>query len=160
MNPMLGDPSSNPIIPTQKSPLVADDGRSASENNLGNTKIGISITENTDKVPVSPLPRPTRGPGRPPRSTPAPVTWSIRGVSSETRAVLEQGAARAGKTLGQYLNEDVCPFVLRELNGKPAAAIPSLQEEIQYLRQLVENLTTMIVACTSGLDAKLERPEQ
>ncbi|WP_324680218.1 hypothetical protein [Hymenobacter sp. GOD-10R] len=99
-----------------------------------------------------------RRPGRPPRATPAPVTWSIRGVSPETRAVLEQGAARAGKTLGQYLNEDVCPFVQQQLHGKPAAT-PSLQEEIQYLRQLVENLTTMIAASTAGTTSTRGVPE-
>ncbi|WP_212744879.1 hypothetical protein [Hymenobacter jeollabukensis] len=85
-----------------------------------------------------------RRPGRPPRTTEAPVTWSVRGVSRDTRASFERGAARAGKTLGQYLNEDVRRLVEQQLAESSPPA--TLQSEIQYLRQLVENLTTMIGA--------------
>ncbi|GAA4389035.1 hypothetical protein GCM10023186_36020 [Hymenobacter koreensis] len=67
----------------------------------------------------------------------------MRGVSRDARAVLERGAAQAGKTLGQYLSEDVAALVLQQLQV-PAAADSTLHSEIQYLRQLVENLTVML----------------
>lgn len=110
---------------------------------LGNTKIGKSITENTTPVGPGEASPPPKRPGRPPRTTTAPVTWSVRGVSRETRLVLEQGAERAGKTLGQYLNEDVRKLVERHVQRQEPAS-SNLQAEIQYLRQLVENLTTML----------------
>jgi hypothetical protein len=40
-----------------------------------------------------------------------PVTWSIRGVERDTRAVIEKAAERAGKTIGQYVNEDIRSLV-------------------------------------------------
>ncbi|RAK68265.1 hypothetical protein [Hymenobacter edaphi] len=96
-----------------------------------------------------------RRPGRPPRTTEAPVTWSVRGVSRDARASFERGAARAGKTLGQYLNDDVRRLVEQQLAETNPPA--TLQAEIQYLRQLVENLTTMIGA-TPPAAARDEAP--
>ena len=113
----------------------------------GLTKIEKSHTE----LPVGAGPH-RRGPGRPPRSTPAPATWSVRGVTPETRLTLEQAARRAGKTLGQYLNEDLRHFAAQQLQPTQAVTTPAsspattadLQAQVQYLRQLVENLAAML----------------
>ncbi|UYZ61141.1 hypothetical protein [Hymenobacter latericus] len=58
--------------------------------------------------------------------------------------MLERGAAQAGKTLGQYLSEDVVDLITQRLPPAPAAADANLHSEILYLRQLVENLTVML----------------
>ena len=40
------------------------------------------------------------------RKTPAPPdTWTVRGVSPETRTVAKRAAARAGKTLGEWVDD-------------------------------------------------------
>lgn len=44
-----------------------------------------------------------------------PVTWSIRGVERDTRSVIEKATKRAGKTLGQYINDDVRSFAQVQL---------------------------------------------
>ena len=44
------------------------------------------------------------------------VTWSVRGVERETRAVIEKASDRVGKTLGQFLNDDVRGFAQGQLS--------------------------------------------
>jgi len=67
-------------------------------------------------------------------------------VNRETRTVLEQAAAQAGKTLGQYVNENVLALAQRELAQRTLSASDALnlQEEVHYMRRLVENLTAMM----------------
>ncbi|GAA3921853.1 hypothetical protein [Hymenobacter algoricola] len=98
----------------------------------------------------------SRKPGRPPRQTVAPVTWSVRGVSRDTRGVLERAASRAGKTLGQFLNEDVRDLLEAQAPPlAPAAQLTDLQGQIEYLQQLVENLAAML-----GSAEPLSKPGQ
>lgn len=143
MSPKPGAPITQPAAPASAEPDQQALAQPA--ESLGLTKISESTTivnaPLADSQPEVPGPAQGRRLGRPPRTTQAPVTWSVRGVSRETRAVFEQGAARAGKPLGQYLNEDV-RALLEPPPGAPPA--PSLEEQIQYLRRLVENLTTML----------------
>jgi hypothetical protein len=84
--------------------------------------------------------------GRPikPASTTA-VTWSVRGVERETRAVIEKAAERAGKTLGQYLNDDVRGFAQGQLTqaeaiGQAMTSPRDLQVQVEQLTQLVEGI--------------------
>ena len=83
--------------------------------------------------------------GRPtkPASTTA-VTWSVRGVERETRAMLEKAAARADKTMGQYFNDEVRAFVQSELSQAEASQLPAsprdLQVQVEQLTQLVEGI--------------------
>ena len=83
--------------------------------------------------------------GRPPRSGTAPVPWSIRGVEPETRRVLEKVAERAGKTLGQYLNDDVRGFAQGQLvqTQSPIAPI-DIQNQIEHLTKIVEGIATRL----------------
>jgi len=114
------------------------------ENCLTKIEKSITTTAASGEELVAPLK--VRGrPGRPPRQTAAPVTWSVRGVSRETRGVLEQAASRAGKTLGQFLNEDVRGLLEGQTPPPtPTAQIADLQGQIEYLQQLVENLAAML----------------
>ena len=88
--------------------------------------------------------------GRPskPASTTA-VTWSVRGVERETRALIEKAADRASKTLGQYFNDEVRGFVQGQLSQAEAAgqALVSprdLQVQMEQLTQMVEGIANRL----------------
>lgn len=84
--------------------------------------------------------------GRPAKSASSTaVTWSVRGVERETRAVIEKAAERAGKTLGQYLNDEVRGFAQGQLSqaeatGQALASPRDLQVQVEQLTQLVEDI--------------------
>ncbi len=90
----------------------------------------------------------TKG-GRPPKpvSTTA-VTWSVRGVERETRAMLEKAAARADKTLGQYFNDEVRAFAQGQLRQGEAPQLPAsprdLQAQVEQLTQMVEGIASRL----------------
>jgi hypothetical protein len=90
--------------------------------------------------------------GRPakPASTTA-VTWSVRGVERETRAMLEKAAARADKTMGQYFNDEVRAFVQGQLSQAEAPQLPASPRDLQVQ---VEQLTQMV----EGIAARLAEP--
>ena len=72
-----------------------------------------------------------------------PVTWSIRGVERDTRAVIEKAAERAGKTLGQYVNEDIRSLVQGQLTQTQLPAAPvDIQYQIDHLTRIVEGIAT------------------
>ncbi len=71
-----------------------------------------------------------------------PVTWSIRGVERDTRLVIEKAAERAGKTIGQYVNEDSRSFAQGQLTQTQLPAAPiDIQDQIDQLTKMVEALT-------------------
>lgn len=75
-----------------------------------------------------------------PKNT-GPVTWSIRGVERDTRAVIEKAAERAGKTLGQYVNEDIRGLVQGQLSQSQLPAAPvDIQNQIDHLTRMVEGI--------------------
>ncbi|WP_460586506.1 hypothetical protein [Hymenobacter arcticus] len=69
----------------------------------------------------------------------------MRGVERETRAMIEKAAERAGKTLGQYLNDEVRGFAQGQLSqaeaaGQAVASPRDLQVQVEQLTQLVEGI--------------------
>jgi uncharacterized protein (DUF1778 family) len=85
-------------------------------------------------------PQPTN-PDTKPKSQSGPVTWSIRGVERDTRSVIEKAAERAGKTIGQYINEDVRSFAQSQLTQTQLTAAPvDIQNQIDHLTKLVEGM--------------------
>lgn len=77
--------------------------------------------------------------------TSSPVTWSIRGVERETRSMIEKAADRAGKTLGQYMNEDVRSFVQGQLTQSQLPSAPvDIQNQIEHLTKMVEGIVTRL----------------
>ena len=84
----------------------------------------------------------TKGKGGRTRRAPDVGLWAVRGVDLETRAIIEKGASRAGKTMGQYINEDVRSLVQSQLTltQLPAATV-DIQNQIDHLTKLVEALT-------------------
>jgi hypothetical protein len=149
MSPTPGAPESEPEIPDDSPEVVAAAADEPTTEEICLTEIDNSITDIIAITEVvqdaTPLPRPEGRRGRPPRQTKAPITWSVRGVTRDTRTLLEQAAGRVGKTLGQYLNEDVRVCVEQQLHLlPPPASMVALQKQVHYLRQLVENLATMV----------------
>ena len=84
--------------------------------------------------------------GRPAREGSAPVTWSIRGVERDTRATIEKAAERSGKTLGQYMNDEIRSFVQSQLTGTShlPASQKDIQNQIDHLTQIVEGIASRI----------------
>ena len=70
-----------------------------------------------------------------------PVTWSIRAVERDTRSVIEKAAERAGKTIGQYINEDVRSFAQGQLTQTKLPAAPAdIQNQINHLTTIIESI--------------------
>ncbi len=88
--------------------------------------------------------------GRPPKAASSTaVTWSVRGVERETRAVIEKAADRAGKTLGQYFNDEVRGFAQGQLSqaeatGQAVASPRDLQVQVEQLTQMVEGIAARL----------------
>lgn len=74
-----------------------------------------------------------------------PVTWSIRGVERDTRAVIEKAAERAGKTIGQYVNDDIRSLVQGQLTQSQLPAAPvDIQNQIDHLTKMVEGIANRL----------------
>jgi len=70
-----------------------------------------------------------------------PVTWSVRGVERDTRLVIEKAAERAGKTIGQYINENVRSFAQDQLIQTQLPAAPvDIQNQIDHLTTIIEGI--------------------
>lgn len=83
--------------------------------------------------------------GRPARKSAAPVPWSVRGVEADTRRVIEKAAERNGKTIGQYINEDVRSFAQGQLTQSQLPAAPvDIQNQIDHLTKIVEGIATRL----------------
>ena len=87
----------------------------------------------------------TNGKGGRTRGAPDVDLWAVRGVDLETRAIIEKGASRAGKTIGQYVNEDIRSLVQTQLTQPQLPAAPAdIQNQIDYPTKMVEALTNRI----------------
>jgi predicted hydrocarbon binding protein len=83
-----------------------------------------------------------------PRHAPDTGIWSVRGVDRETRMIIEKASQRAGKTIGQYINEDVRSYTQQQL--KEGSQVPIRQEDIRtelddikgMIAQLAERIPT------------------
>ena len=133
------------------------------ENGLTEAGNGQTIPENgLTETPTSKTGGETVGPecltssktankgGRPPKPVSSTaVTWSVRGVERETRAIIEKAAERAGKNLGQYLNDEVRGFAQSQLSqteaaGQAVASPRDLQVQVEQLTQMVEGIAARL----------------
>jgi len=123
----------------------AENGKTTPESSLTETytsNIGGEIVD-SERLTVS---KTANKGGRPPKATSSTaVTWSVRGVERETRAIIEKAAERAGKNLGQYLNDDVRGFAQSQISqaeaaGQAVASPRDLQVQVEQLTQLVEGI--------------------
>ena len=103
------------------------------QDGMTESTLSTTPTEKTTKI------------GRPPRQSAAPVPWSVRGVEADTRRVIEKAAERAGKTIGQYLNEDVRGFAQGQLTQVQLPVAPvDIQNQIDHLTKIVEGIATRL----------------
>ncbi len=137
---------------TQSSKTSSEDAPATPENEVITAESGLTETntsktegENADseRLTESKTGKKTGRPPKPASST--AVTWSVRGVERETRAVIEKAAERAGKTLGQYLNDEVRGFAQGQLSqaeatGQAVTSPRDLQVQVEQLTQLVEGI--------------------
>jgi hypothetical protein len=111
----------------------------------GTGKTGVA-EEESDRLTASKTGNKGGRPAKPASTT--AVTWSVRGVERETRALLEKAAARADKTMGQYFNDEVRAFVQGELSQAEAPQVPAsprdLQVQVEQLTQLVEGIASRL----------------
>ncbi len=130
--------------PESSAPAPGSEGPAA-ETRLTETNTSKTGGENAEGKRLTDSKTPKKG-GRPPKpASSTAVTWSVRGVERETRAVIEKAADRAGKTLGQFLNDDVRGFAQGQLSqaeaaGQAVASPRDLQVQVEQLTQLVEGI--------------------
>ena len=137
---------------TPASKTAAENGLTEAENSKTGPEIGLTETstsktggETLEKERITGGKTVNKG-GRPPKpASSTAVTWSVRGVERETRAIIEKAAERAGKNLGQYLNDDVRGFSQGQLSqaeaaGQAVASPRDLQVQVEQLTQLVEGI--------------------
>jgi hypothetical protein len=86
-----------------------------------------------------------------PRKAPDVTPWTVRGVDPETRTAIEKAATRSGKTIGQYMNEDLRHYAQDQL--RKGAQPPIRQEDI---RTELDDIKGMI----SQLAERLPGPEK
>lgn len=115
------------------SKTLAESGETEPELSATPAESGITEPEQNVTKPKS------KG-GRP-RKAPDTGLWAIRGVDIETRAIVEKTAQRAGKTMGQFVNEDVRSFCQGQFTQSQLPASPrDLQVQVEQLTQLVEGI--------------------
>ena len=106
----------------------------AGQDDLTNLELSQTLDQDT------PTPKP-KGKGGRTRRAPDVGLWAVRGVDLETRAIIEKGASRAGKTMGQYVNEDIRSLVQGQLIQSQLPAAPvDIQNQIDQLTKLVEGI--------------------
>ncbi len=126
-------------------PAILENEVIAAESGLTETNTSKTGSESTDMESLTES-KTGKKSGRPPKpASSTAVTWSVRGVERETRAMIEKAAERASKTLGQYLNDDVRGFAQGQLSqaeatGQAVASPRDLQVQVEQLTQLVESI--------------------
>jgi uncharacterized protein (DUF1778 family) len=123
------------------------------QNKESKTKINKSLTEtdfsktsSEELKKGSASSKPPQKMGRPARKESSPVTWSIRGVFPDTRLVIEKAAERSGKTIGQFINEDIREFTQSLLTkaAQPPTAPKDIQDQINHLTQMIEGIANRL----------------
>lgn len=135
--------------PPESSATAPENEGIAAEIHLTETNTGKTGGEVTEKERLTESKTVKKG-GRPPKqASSTAVTWSVRGVERDTRGVIEKAADRAGKTLGQYFNDDVRGFAQGQLSqaeaaGQAVASPRDLQVQVEQLTQLVEGIAARL----------------
>ena len=114
--------------------------KTLAESGATEPELSVTLVESDATAPEQNTTKPKSKGGRP-RKAPDTGLWAIRGVDIETRAIVEKTAQRAGKTMGQFVNEDVRSFCQGQLTQSQLPASPrDLQVQVEQLTQLVEGI--------------------
>jgi len=104
----------------------------ADQDGLTKPQLSQTLAEDTEKV---------KGKGGRTRRAPDVGIWGVRGVDLETRAIIEKAASRSGKTMGQYVNEDIRSWVQGQLTQSQLPTAPvDIQNQIDHLTKMVEGI--------------------
>jgi hypothetical protein len=81
-----------------------------------------------------------------PRKAPDVTPWTVRGVDLETRTAIEKAATRTGKTIGQYMNEDLRQYAQEHLKkgNQPPMKQDDLRTELDDIKGMITQLADRI----------------
>lgn len=102
-------------------------------------------------------PTPSKG-GRPPRQSPEPTKWTIRGIEPETRRVIEKAAKRTGKTLGQFFNDELRQAATNvvkrgnQLPARPEYLVADLVEKLKL--ELKDNQASELQSIREAIEKR------
>lgn len=105
-----------------------------------------------DVAAAEPGPEGKKGKGGRPRRAPDVGLWTVRGVDLETRTAIEKAAQRSGKTIGQYMNEDLRQYAQEQI--KKGSQPPMRQEDI---RTELDDIKGMITKLAERMPAQEKR---
>ena len=117
-----------------------------------------SLSQQQEKMTLTELelsqikPEVNKNKGGRPRKAPDVTPWTVRGVDLETRTAIEKIATRNGKTIGQYMNEDLRQYAQEQL--KKGNQAPIKQEDI---RSELDDIKGMITQLASRMPIQEKR---
>lgn len=117
-----------------------------------------SLSQQQEKMTLTELelsqikPEVNKNKGGRPRKAPDVTPWTVRGVDLETRTAIEKIATRNGKTIGQYMNEDLRQYAQEQL--KKGNQVPIKQEDI---RSELDDIKGMITQLASRMPIQEKR---
>ena len=122
-----------------------------------NDQFSASVPQPVGQTETQISPTATKG-GRPIRSTPEPPKWSVRGVETETRLIIEKAAERTGKTLGQFFNDEVreaATNILKKGDQPPARAEDLVTDLFDRLRtELKDSQSTELQSLREAIERR------
>lgn len=144
-----------PVDETESNKTAASPEAAATEPALSSTEPELATTEplNSLTEPKSGETEPEQNTTKPkskggrPRKAPNVGLWAVRGVDMETRGIVEKAAQRAGKTIGQFVNEDVrayCQTQIVRSEPQLPASPKDVQNQLDHLTTIVEGIAARI----------------
>lgn len=118
----------------------------------------LELSQQQEKMTLTELelsqikPEVNKNKGGRPRKAPDITPWTVRGVDLETRTAIEKIATRNGKTIGQYMNEDLRQYAQEQL--KKGDQAPIKQEDI---RSELDDIKGMITQLASRIPIQEKR---
>lgn len=99
-----------------------------------------------DEIPAIKEEEKAKG-GRP-RRAPDVGLWTIRGVDLETRTAIEKAAQHSGKTIGQYVNEELRQYAQEQLKKghQPPMRQQDIRTELDDIKGLITQLADRLPA--------------
>lgn len=61
---------------------------------------------------------------------PTNATWTVRGVTPETREAVKQAARRSGKSMGSWLNDTLHKAAVEDITGQSTLPAHRVEEQL------------------------------
>lgn len=73
------------------------------------------------------------------------LSWTIRSVEIERRAIILKAAEQAGKTIGKFINEDISTYCMNQLSHTREVSAPKdIQNQIDHLTTIIETISARL----------------